>query len=378
MTGWTLYTRRSDGYIEAQIDDFTALEITHRYCDVGTWSLDLDHRAAGVPWLNRTGSGIYLVRDDTDVVLSGWTTEINRKRDNTQDAITFSGVDDTIWLAARRASPQPGTATAPYSTSAYDVRTGTASTVLRQYVDVNAGPGAVSARKVTWGGGLTLAADPAVGGSVTGRGRWQSLLELLQELALAGGVGFRVAHTGSAVQFQPFEPADKTGSVRFSVELGSLASHGYQATIPAVNHVYVGGGGEGTARTILERQDPHAIAAHGRREDFRDRRDTTDPTELAQAAQEHLDENKGTVTLTLTPVETGQLTYRADWDLGDKVTVDLDGQPITERIREIKQAWTGDEHTIRPLVGTPGATEMLRVFTAIDKANRRLTNLERI
>lgn len=342
----------------------------------------MDWRVPAAPLLNKPGMGIYLIRDDTEVVTGGWITAVDRKREDTTDQITFTGRDDNVWLHARLASPQPGASAPPYSATEHDVRTGQCSTVLRQYVDYNAGPSAVSARRVSWGGvgGLVLGTNPLVGTTITGRARWQNLLELLAELALAGGdIGFRVLHTGTAMEFQVFQPADKSSTVHFSHELGNLAGYQYATEIPAVDHVYVGGGGEGTARIIREKQDPFGVAAHGRFEAFRDQRHTSDTGELDQAGQEHLDENAGKVTLSLTPLDTVQQAYRTHWDLGDKVTAFLDDEPVVERIREVKFTFdeSGHPEAIEPVLGTPGAGALLDLFTRLERQNRRITSLER-
>jgi hypothetical protein len=225
---------------------------------------------------------------------------------------------------------------------------------------------------------LSLGADPAVGTSVTGRARWQNLLELLQELALAGGeIGFRMQHTGAALEFQAYQPADKSTSIRFSHDLGNLASAGYTTELPTTDHVYVGGQGEGTARTIVEVQDPTAVVTHGRFETFQDRRDTADTAELQQAGQEKLDEDKAEAGLSFTPVDSPAQEYRTDYDLGDRVTAYLDEVEVVELIREVTITIDEDGTRVEPTIGTPGAGSLLRIFAALAEQNRRLSHVER-
>jgi hypothetical protein len=381
VSTWTLYTRAATGAIEAQIDDYQGLEVTSRFNAVGTWLLDVDYRSAPALRLAQPGMGIYLIRDDTVVVFSGWVTSIDRKRDKNTNRATFAGKDDMLWLAARRASPVPSAMGPPYSAAAYDVRTGVCSTVLRQYVDVNAGPSAVPERRVLWGGlgGLTLGADPVVGATVTKSARWQNLLELLQELAVAGGdIGFRVQHTGVALEFQTYQPSDKSNSIRFSHELGTLAGYGFTAEIPEVNYVYVAGQGEGTARTIIERADEQSVVTHGRFEEFMDRRDTADAAELAQAGTETLTDKTAKVGLSLTPVDVPGQTYGVHYDLGDQVSTYLDETPVVERIREVKLVFNPDGPlTITPTVGTPTLGGLVKLFDQLQGQNQRLSTLER-
>src|SRR5690606_19655547 len=171
--------------------------------------------------------GLEFVRDGV-TVMSGPVTKRTRMFDTTQDGFLFEGVDDTVWLERRLVYPSA----APYTTVAHDVRTGPATSVLVGFVSANAGPLAAADRQV-----LTIGADTASGATVTGRGRWQVLLDLCAELAAAGGVGFRVRKR----VFEPYVPVDRSASVVFSTELGNLGSFTHTEQAPDVNHVVVGG-----------------------------------------------------------------------------------------------------------------------------------------
>lgn len=375
MPDWTIYLRAPDLSRVGVIEDFQGCDVVARFADVGTWALDLDARAPLAQQLTQPGYGVELVRDGT-VVLSGDMRYRKRSRDGAKSRIMVSGYDDNVWLARRWAHPQPATTAPPYNAQAYDVRTGQASTIMGEYVDVNAGPGAIVVRRVV---GLALAADPTIGTTVTGRARWQPLLQLLQELAVAGGgLGFHLRRSGATREFSVYQPADLTGSVRFSTELGNLASYEYESEAPTANYVAVGGGGEGTARTIREGQDPQSVVDWGRIEDFKDRRDTTVDAELDQEITKSLGETAGTYGLTITPIETDHLRYLVDYDLGDQVTAVLDGEPIRDVIREVRIKLSPDgPQQYRPAIGTPGRAEVLRIFRRLRATDTRLTNLER-
>jgi hypothetical protein len=372
---WTVYLRAPDRTRAGQIEDFQQCDAVPRFNDVGTWALDLDSRAPLAVTLTEPGYGIEIVREGT-VVMSGDMRFRKRTRDGSRSRILVSGYDDTVWLHRRLAHPQPATVAPPYSVNEHDVRTGTCSTVLRAYVDVNAGPSALAVRRVA---GLTLAADPLVGASVTGRGRWQHLLTLLQELALAGGgLGFRITRSGTDRVFTVYQPADLTSTVKFSIELGNLAGYEYESEAPSANYIVVGGGGEGTARTIREGQDPSSVVDWGRIEAFRDRRDTTATAELDQEITKQLEESAGRTGISITPVETEALRYLTDYTLGDKVTAVLDGEPVREVIREVRIKLTpdGPQQTL-PDISSAGRPEVLRIFRLLRATDRRLTNLER-
>lgn len=355
--------------------DYSEAELTARFNAVGSWELKLDGRSLLLPQLLSPGWGIEVVNDDGVTVLSGPVDQRLREFDAAKNLVTLHGSDDNTHLAERLAHPEPATALPPYSTNAYDVRSGTASTVLRAYVNANLGAGALGPRRVT---GMGLQADPLIGTSVTGRARWQPLLELLQELAQkGGGLGFRVRQVSNALQFQTYMPVDRSGTIQFSVDKGNLASYAYKAARSAVNYAYVGGGGEGTARTVREAQDSTEIATWRRIERFVDRRDTTDTTELDQEAAKTLTEGKGETSVTVVPVDLPGSAYLTDYDLGDKVSAVVD-DTITDVIREVKITLTPDgPQRVQPSIGTPGFQDVLKLFRSLQKINSRVTNLER-
>jgi hypothetical protein len=378
VSGYLLRVRDAGLIERAEIDPYWSLEAVVRFNDVDTWLLKLPLAAQGAGELLQDGAGLVLHRDDStaSVVLSGPVTHREQVDDESGSTLAVAGVGDLTWLTRRVAHPQPASAAPPYNVSAYDVRTGVCSTILRQYVDVNAGPGALGVRAVT---GLTLAADPGIGTTITGRGRWQVLLTMLQELAIAGGdLGFRVRQSGAGIVFSVYQPVDRSTTVILGLELGNLRQAQWSEDAPTGNYIFAGGGGDGTARTIREGQDSASIAEWQRVERFRDRRDTTDAGELDQSITEELDQNAGKVGLSLTPIDIPQLTFGVDYDLGDRVTVNMRGQTVSEIVREVSIKLTAEEGSvIVPTIGTPGRPVLLSLIDRLRRSERRLTNLER-
>ena len=129
-----------------------------------------------------------------------------------------------------------------------------------------------------------------------------------------------------------FDPAGPTAV--FSPDLGTLAGWTEASEAPAVNYVYVAGGGRGVNRVIVEYDDTTSIAEWGRIEGFDDRRDTVATAELDQAGAEVLS-GIPTPELQLTALDTPSQQFITDWQLGDKVTVAHDAQTIVDVIREV-------------------------------------------
>lgn len=359
----------------AEVDDFTLLDLTLKLNDVGVWTLivPVGTRAAAALAF---GAGFLLERDGT-VIFSGPVGRLERRWSANQDVLEASGPDDTGLLATRLASPQPAGPAGAYATNAYDVRTGVAETVLHAYVNVNAGAGALTPRIIP---GLTAAANLGRGSTITGRARFDNLLEFLQGLATAGSVNFRVIQVGTAVQFQVYVTTDKSATVIFDTELGTLRGFAYSQAAAEANFVTVGGGGEGTARTFIEGGDQPSITTYGRREQFRDRRDTTDTTELTQARDAELAARKDRKELRIEPVDTDAQQYLRDYTLGDRVSVVADGVTISDVLREVRIRLSPEgAATVTPAIGTPnlGVGQAETLFRNVRAQDTRLRALER-
>lgn len=376
---YTIRVRDSSLAWQAEVDDFLELTLTLRFNDVGTWRLIVPVDSAAVGYLT-AGAGI-IVQRNGDPIFSGPIAALERRWSKDEDVLDASGPDDTVWLARRVTSPDPSLSgpdgSHHYNTHGYDTRTGVAETIMRQYVNLNAGPGAVVARRVS---GLTLAPDEARGTSVTGNERWGTLLDALRSLAQAGGgLGFRILQIGSALQFGVYAPADRTASAVFSKERGNLQTFRYRQAAPSGNYIYELGGGDLTARTIVEGSDSASVTAWGRIEATQDRRDTTDTAVLVQAATDTLAASAGSTSLSLTPIDTDSLAFWTDYTLGDQVTVVVDGTPVSDVLRElaITLQGTGTE-VLAPTVGTPDAPQpgILGLFQRLAAIGRRVGRLE--
>jgi hypothetical protein len=387
MTGfeWKIFVRSPDFTRYGILRQYIEAELKLVYNDVGTWSVLMNRQSPLAAELTQPGWGIIATRNG-QIVLSGPATKRRHTVDMDSDQIEISGVTDEIWLRRRGVCPSPAQSAPPYDAQASDNRTGVASTVLRQYVDVNAGPGATSARRTP---GLTIGTDPVAGASVAGNGRWQSdLLEFLQPLAVSGGIGFRVAQVGAGLEFQTFAPTDRSATVKFSVNLKNLAGFEYESTAPTANFVYVGATGTGSTRVIAESPDSASIADWGRIEGgFVNSSGTSNPTEIQQAGTDALTQGAEQAALTITPIETDTSMYGQHYFLGDKVCVQLEGPAATpyaesgqilDILRSVTIKLTVDgPQTVTPAIGTAARNDISRLFRAFRRVQNRVNNLER-
>jgi hypothetical protein len=368
MSGtWTLFVTDALGVRQAQIDTYQKCELYARANAVSTWALDLPSNTEAGRFFIATTTARLEVRLDETIWRSGPMTSLKRTVDMDGDMLELAGVDDAVWLARRLAHPQPGSAAPPYSTTAYDIHTGSLTTVLRDLVNVNAGPGATPIRQVP---GLVVPTVVAAGPTVTVNARWQNLLTLMADNARAGGVVFDVVN----LTFHAVIPVDH--GVIFSEGLETLGAWRSTLPAPSANTAFVAGGGEGTARIIREAQDAASVTAWGRVETFVDRRDTTDIAQLDQAAAEALALGVTPTTVVFTPLDTPAQSFGTDWVLGDTVTVRAGDLTIVDQIREVHVLLDGFVPTITPSVGAPSGD--LGLFRSLAGLDRRVRQLERV
>lgn len=429
-TGWVIYLRRNaDLKRVAIIEDYTSLEVTAKYNDVGTYMLAMDSRSQHAAMATEPGVyGLYVVHEDTGhVLLSGPITKIENKRDRDTYVTELTGVDDNVWLRRRVGHPTPTDTSLPYDGQSHDHREGQCSTVLIEYVDYNLGPSAIPDRRVP---NLVMAPDPQIGKNVKADMRWNSpLLESIWALSIAGlelkeeqeeeeeeegegegegetnpqeqdvispdaepldlEVGFRIVQVGDELQFQVYKPENRTGEVRFSEEFGNLLGYTYSIEAPEVNFVYVAGEGEGEERKIVEDLNEESVSTWGRIEVFNDQRNTSEDETLEQKAEEVLKDGGPKTTLTLEPIDTEYQRYGTHYFLGDQVTVlttpieynDDGAAAIQDVVREIKIK-LGDGDRIPRFQATVGSTEAStdasKLFKAFRRLRGRVNNLEAI
>lgn len=373
MSSWTLFARAPDGERSGQIETFTKATLVPKWNNVGTFVLEgLVPAEATALGLLAPGAGIEAVRDGS-TVLSGPFDRRHRKFSEDTNALTLSGVDDVVWLRRRLTHPAPlaaPTGSPPvYGTAARDVRSGAISTLIRAYVDVNAGPGAAVARRVP---GLTIGPDPVAGFVATVGARWWNLLDWVRLLAYYGQVGFRVVD----LELDVYVPVDRSGEVVFSLELGNLKGFEFTSEAPDADYAYVGGQGEGIARAIVEDTDSAAVATWGRSEVFVDRRDATTVAELGIAATKALADGAAKDGISIAPVDTPGRAFGTDYNLGDKVKVVVEGEEVIDVIAEVTLTIGQDGEVIEPAIGNPNAFHAVKLFDRLAAAEARIRNLE--
>jgi hypothetical protein len=362
-------------------EDLVGFQAVLRKNDIGSWkcTLPVGHRLA--EQLRLPGAGI-IVSFAQGTLLSGPTTSVitNQSIDDYEGTYEISGVDDSVILKERLAYPTPSTADVTAQTTAYDVRTGAASDVMKEYVNVNIGAAAPAARRVPQ---LSIDETEPLGPTVTGSARFETLQELLTALADVSDLGFTVEQVGSNLKFQVYEPVDRSANVRLDLQNGRLNKSEYAYSQPLVTRTIVGGSGDAEARVFIERSSADSLdaeAAWNRRiEIFNDSRSTTDLTELQQAGDEVLaNDGKTIVSVSISPSDDQTMLFGVDWNLGDKVTVVVGPVELVSVVTEVGVLISADGVRVGATVGEPRTLDYeTQILTRQKQQTSRISQLER-
>ncbi|MDH6460109.1 hypothetical protein M2302_000260 [Micromonospora sp. A200] len=385
-----LITDRNLNVLGDPIANWTSLEVTLRFNEPSSGQFT----APASPELIALISGdevdaarrVVVVRDG-QVFVAGPIEQAGPQRwavdgaDSEPGTVTVQFADDLALVATRLTYPTPSAVAWAQTTTARWTATGNAEDIMRSLVDLNVGPGALAVRRLPK---LILGVDQGVGSSVTFGTRFEPLCDALRSVAIAGGgLGFRTQQVGTDVEFQVFQPVDRTGSVRFSPGLGNLRSYSYEPAAPTATAVIVGGKDVGTSRVIVERVDTAGVNRWWRMETFRDQRQSDDTTtstsELQQAAYEALVKGAAMSRLVTVTVDTPDQRYGVHYGLGDRVSVELaSGAEVADVVREANLRISPDGgEQVTVLVGSQDATSD-PVWSRHIAVERRMHRLETI
>ncbi|MEU4802841.1 hypothetical protein [Actinosynnema sp. NPDC023587] len=352
-----------------------------RHLAVGRWSLTAPLSAVPLEMLE---GGWRLAFTGGPHPLGGYVDhhEVSIGRDRSGGRVplvTLAGPDDMTVLAERLAYPDPTSVATDQDAQAYDVRTGQASTVVLGYIAYNAGHLAITDR-ITPSFDTDIA-DPAAGGAVTAKARFDPLLDLIAPLADRAGLAVTVTSTTSGQRTLGIAPIiDRTGTARFSLALGNLASLRYERRAPTATYVVAGGRGEEDARAFRAANNAAAASAWRRVEAFTDARAASagdGGAELQAAADKRLAETGPVELVDLVPRDTDRLTYGVGYRLGDRVLGEVGfgtGLKVSAVVREVEI--TVDRSPGQPLVRVVprAATVDIRGRLQDDRAFRSLAN----
>lgn len=321
-------------------------------------------------------------------------SRVYSQKTSVSDPLPINWTTDLAWLTGRQTYPNPALAAGAQTTAAY-VASGLAETVMRDLVNLNAGPGALVARQVQ---GLVLGAASGVGSTVSVNLPPSTYLaDALRTVAAAGGdLTFDVQvlpneSTGQPeMQFLVWGPTDVSGLVRYTPGLGNLGSLSITSEAPKATVAIVGqeaatsDTGVVTPGLIVERADPTADPRWGRWETWvsstADSQDSVadQTTHMQQDGDVALLDAAEKVTVTAEVVDTPNRRYGVNYWNGYLVGFQpAAGPPVTDMVTAVELTGDADKSVaVVPTIGTGTADPDRFLIDRIDRLERALARLQ--
>lgn len=329
-----------------ELDDYSSAYFSRSWSGCGEFSIQTNYNTVHAPDLQRGR----IVLFDKNVYKCGIITSVKKEvgvSGKGSMVVTATGVELKGILGWRIVPPLAG--------REYYEKKGSAETVMKNIVNANGGPGTADADRVF--SLLEIDTDAGLGSTYLLKTRWTgTVLSELSNCSLATNTGFYIYLdlANKKMRFATGQGIDRSGSQ--SVNPRAIFSTDYDTLQKASisdndsnyrNYAFVGGQGEGSARTVREvytgTVEPTDIL---RREMFVDARDLTTTTDLDTRGGQKLEELSTVITTDGSPLAYSPLVYGIDYDLGDIVTLTAYDVSRNVRITSVKESWPPSSYTI--------------------------------
>lgn len=332
------------GRTVALIDSYDRMEWSRDYFRFGFFKMEVNRHVSNADRIER---GLLFAPVDEFFSLSPdqvfLIEQIDQKIDRTgkdSDILSVIGRDMGGLFQERLALPTTG--------QKFDEQTGNTETLMKHYVDVNAGPSAAVNRQIP---NLVVAVDQARGVSRTFQARFQKVSKILSELGFLDSLGWEVTFDNASDEFifEVLSGEDRSATVFFDIDFDTaLMQRWLESELEQKTFAFVGGSGEGTARTIEEVFiEPSEPSGFDRRELFIDAGDLDTSAQLQARGETVLNEKQPQDKIQVDVNKFGSFKYRADWDLGDIITVRNEEWNLQKALRivKVKQIFTNQKNT---------------------------------
>lgn len=340
---YQVIVRNQAGAQVALLTTWYSLEYTVRLNDIGTFTLEIDGDLSIVPDFVVDGQ-IEIRRRDIDAspTIDWYTdfrgfqrTQVRHTDDDGRSRFTSIGVDPKHLLARRVILFR--------DTSTGASKSGPGETVMKDYVNENAGPGAVAPPRIFAGAfpGLTIQASGGAGATWQGDKPYRPLFRTVREIADATNVDFDLVFTGPvALEFQAeaeplgldrtttgIDPATGRNAAGnaplvFSLDFGNMEIPALtQHRIDEVTAAIILGQGAELNRIVVERiSTATADSAFNRIESIRNANQDEELAALNAAGDAMLQELQARETFFFNTLQIPSTLYGRDYFVGDLVT----------------------------------------------------------
>jgi len=308
----------------AIVEDFERIEWTRDFYTPGKFKMEFNLNTVGATKIQKGTTLIGPQEDSTQgfspdaVYLVGQIERSIDERGKGNETFVASGRSLSGMFDERLVLPLVG--------QEYDNRNGPAESIMKYFVTVNAASGAAAARQVP---NLFVVTDQGRGAQVNIQGRYQTVAQVLEEMAYQADMGWETFYntTTKVFNFDVIVGVNRAvGSatpVFFDLSFETIRKLDWlQSDLQLKSFAYLGGKGEGATRPIVQRflggSAPTGLA---RREFWIDGQDLDLTAAQNAKADAELQARQTEEIIEAEITDLGPFRYRVSWDLGDIVTV---------------------------------------------------------
>lgn len=375
-----LVTDRNMQVVGDPIACWTSLDITLKHNEPSAGIMIVP----GFDWIRdqlRPGCRIVVVRDKTTLIagpVEKWIWERSDDGENAGAGTITVNFSDFLSLIVSRLTYPDGALTPAAQTLDNWAYTGNAELALRELVNKNAGPAALTDRVIPR---LALGGVAGVGSSGTFTAeRMEPMGDVMRRVAVAGGnLGFKATLTSdNAALFEVYQSPDLSQEVVFSFGYGSLKYVAFEQTAPAANAAIVGGQGTGADRLLLERDNSASAQAWDRREVLVSRPGNDPTADLNTDGDAALADGAETIRVPTSVSDTPFLKY-GDYDIGSIVSVETwPGTFLVDVVVTVHfQVYATSGEYVAATVGSQAANSDPKWLQRIRAMEKRIQYLER-
>lgn len=343
---YKIHLKDQTGTLVAIIDDFTNLQISHRLNSIGTYNFQMDAEDPVTALFELDGQ-VEIYRSDAQYGIDWYLEFEGFHRNFTKE--TFENGRQTYTSYGRSYNDLLNRRhILYYSQTAYASKSGVAETVMKEFVDENAGPSATNPPRLANGVtlGLSMEADAARGENWEGSKAWQNLMTVCQQIAIVGNIDFNIVGTGAQTfTFMTYLGqlgTDRTNDglslitglngagnapVIFSLPKGNMEVPSYsEKRMNEKNAFLVLGSGIGDERDTEIRTDASAIddSPWNRMEGTKDARNFSTAAGYQSVGDAALEDNQAEKLFNFKTLQVPSTLYGQHYFFGDKVTAFYD------------------------------------------------------
>lgn len=244
-----------------------------------------------------------------------------------------------------------------YANTAYTLKSGPGETVIKEFVDENAGPSANSVDRKADGTtlGLTIEPDSGAGTVWSGARSWQNLLEVIQEISIYSSVDFEIVRQGYSGQdflFRTGYPqlgTDRSATVNFSPTLGNMMVPSYtlSRTEEITRAIVLGQGQENNRKVVVVESGDINDSPWNTIETTADARNQSTLAGLTDVGNVQLTKSTKQESFQFEVLQTATYQYGKDYFLGDLVQAGFLTVSNTIKIVSVEMSVSQGRETVK-------------------------------